>query len=186
MKRTSTTNNYLLVLILLNIFLALIGLFVLFDFRNNRLVEIDNLNAQLRSLQGMSTRATNLRLAVKDSKEKRDKLSLYFITKKTVLTFVKELESIASRAGVILKLNSLSIVKEEKQQDKPSYLKLSVRASGGFSELFRFLTILEDLPYRVRFNTVGISKLESKAGFEKPVAPWFGDVDFDLISYVDK
>ncbi len=179
MGTRNKTDSYLVSLILLDIFLMLIGLFILFDFRNNRLVEISELESKIVSLKESKQRAGVVGQMVKDSREARDKLSLYFITKETVANFIAELESVASRSGVVFKLNSLNIVRE-KEANKPSYLKLNLRVEGDYSEVSHFLNVLENLPYQFRFNAVTLAKLE------KEKSSWYGDVDLELVSYIDK
>ena len=188
MGRKITTNSYLSILILTDFFLVLISAFIFFDFRVNRLAEIDDLNVKLTSLHSMKDKMGTLSRIIRESKADRDNLDLHFITKETTSNFIEELESLAIRSGVILKIRSLNVGKEDKQVNKPSYLKFDLRFDGSFPRVFKFLKILENLPYRIRLNMVKVARLENEDGSvskgTKGKVDWFGEVSLDLISYV--
>lgn len=187
MGKISRTNSYLLLMVLVDFLLVSAGLYILFDFRNNKLAEVDDLNIKLLSLQSSSKRQDAVSRTIKATKDDRDRLNLYFITKETTSNFIEELESVAARSAVAMKLNSLVVGREGKQANSPSYLKINLRAERVFSDIFHFLTALESLPYRVRINAVRVARLneENVAGKNKKI-PWYIEASFDLVSYIDK
>ncbi len=189
MEETSRLNKYLVALVVADLLLAILFLYILLDFKNSRLAEVGDLNTELISLQSTDKMTSTINWTIKKNKGLIDRLNFYFITKETTANFIEELESIALRSGVTFKLNSLSIGKEEKITNKPSYLKLTMRFDGSFSNVHHFLTILENLPYRVRFNSINIARLDTEAVVDKKdkvSPPWYGDVSLDMLSYVDR
>lgn len=146
------------------------------QFYNNRLALISDLSRKLVSLQSSTKRAGTLARTVKDTKEERDRLGFYFITKETTQDFIEELESMATVAGVSLTLNSLAINKDGKQPPS-SYLKFNIRADGSFRNVYHFLALLESLPYKIKISAARVAKLDQS---------WFGEISFDLISYIDQ
>ncbi len=189
MEEISRLNKYLIALIVADLLLAIFFLYILLDFKNNRLTEVGDLNTELISLQSTDKMTSTINWTIKESKGLRDRLNFYFITKETTANFIEELETIAFRSGVTFKLNSLSIGKEEKIKNKPSYLKLAMRFDGGFSNVYHFLTILENLPYRARFNSINIARIDTESievKENKLPFPWYGDVSLDMLSYVDR
>jgi hypothetical protein len=195
MERISKTNRHLLLLIVLDVTLMLISIFLIFDLQENRLVEVDRLNLELTSQQVTKVRANSIDRVVKDSREERDRLNFYFITKETTANFVEELEATARRSGVIFNLGSLNVVRDLKVispipgQGKISYLRSSFRFDGSFSDVFRFIKVLEKLPYQVVLSSISMKRLETEdvvTPSKNIIAPWYGEVTMDLVSYIDK
>lgn len=179
MKNETSTVKSLVAIALLDISLVFFGALISFDFRADKLAKIDELNRRLIFLEGLKSQTSSRSKMLKDNRSKIDRLNLYFITKETIPNFIEELELAAGQAGVSFKLSSLLPVVDDKQPGKPHYLKLSLETRGAFANVFRFTTILERLPYQVRFNKVALTKLE-EVGF------WRGDISADLTSYTDK
>lgn len=187
MESKNKTNIYLMILIVLNIFLVFIASVLFFDFKNNRLAELDRLNTELASLRELEAKTRSINQTVNESKEERDRLNLYFITKDTIQNFIRELESIAERLGVIFNLENIEVKKDAKQSTKGSYLRLSLTAEGSFVNVFHFLRVMESLPYQIRFNTISISRIESEdVNDVRGRSFWQNKMTVDLMSYVDR
>jgi len=189
MQGYNKTNRHLLILASLDVLLILFGLSLLLDFRNNRLVEIERLNRQLVSVENMRKESGIIDRTVRENKQLIDRLNLYFVTKATVANFIEELESLASRSDVSLKLDSLDIGREVGPQGENSYLEFKLNTGGDFSNIFRFLTVLESLPYKLRFNTLSITRGKTEGVDESKInnrSPWRGEISFDVISYIEK
>ncbi len=188
MKKVIGVNLFLMFLVIADILLAVCGFYLFFDFQNNKLVEISDLNNQLVDLQGSNGSASSLNWLVSQTSASRGSLDLYFITKETVANFIGELEAASVQANVGFKLNTLEV-----RQDSPilagqSYLNLEMRIDGNFSDTFHFLKIIESLPYRIRINSAGINMLENQNNLNKKnaVPSWYMTINFDLLSYIDK
>jgi hypothetical protein len=195
MERISKINRHLLLLIILDVALMLVSILLIFDLQESRLVEVDRLNLELTSQQVTKARANSIDRVVKDSKEERDRLNFYFITKETTSNFIEELESTARRSGVIFNLGSLNVVRDPKiispipGQGKISYLRSSFRFDGSFSDVFRFIKVLEKMPYQVVLSSISMNRLETEeAGTpsKNKAESWYGEVTMDLVSYIDK
>ncbi|MDO8493165.1 MAG: type 4a pilus biogenesis protein PilO [bacterium] len=185
MIRKTGTNKYLVVLIVLSLVLAATTFSMAGELYNNRLVEVNDLQSKLISLQSSVKQSGVLQREIKDTKDDRDQLSFYFITKDTTQDFIGELESMSTASGVLLKLNSLTVKKDSKTSPA-AYLRFNIRVDGSFRDVYHFLTALESLPYKVRISTVKVAKLDQQEVIVKKAIPWYGDITFDLVSYIDK
>lgn len=192
MDRNTKVNRYLILLLAFNVFLALLAVFLFLDLQEGRLAEVDRLNLELTSLQVTKAEANNIDQIVRDSRGQRDRLNLYFINKESTANFIEELESLADRIGVAFKLNELNVVKDTKQvlqpgQIRSSSLRLGFRAEGNFSDVFKFVKVLERLPYQVSFGAVKIARSEDDTNnINRTKSPiWYTEVTMDLISYLD-
>lgn len=176
MSKIGKTNKYILALLVADVALVIFSLYGLFNLRSGNLAEVDRLNSELISLRGARATSASVNRLLQETKDDRSRLDLYFITRETAANFVEEMEGIARRSGVTLKLSSLDAVKD-KQPGAGSRLKLNLRVEGDFPKIFHFLKILESMPYRLRFSAVSVVKEESS---------WRSDMMIDLISYIDK
>ncbi|MBI3632626.1 MAG: hypothetical protein HY225_04215 [Candidatus Vogelbacteria bacterium] len=176
------TNRRLVVVVGLAValFAVCVGLF--YDLFENRMAQVGALNSTLLSLQKTANQSLALRHFIDTTKNAREKINLYFITKSTVGSLIEEIETYASRATVDLVLISPSVEKI-KQGGKDKYLKFNVRTEGEFFNIIHFLRMVESMPYKTAITTVNIGKIDQE-GVKK--RRWFSEITFNLISYIDK
>lgn len=190
MKNRSKINDHLMWLAMANLLLFIVGSFIFYDLSTNIIPEIEGLDQKINSLQEMKRSANAVKSSIKGNKVLIDRLNLYFITKETTTSFIEELETAAVRLGATIKLNSLSLGREDKIPNKPSYLRLDLRVDGSFSHIFQYLMVLERLPYKIRFNSVNLAKVENASGISAVKVAggvlWYADINMDLVSYIDK
>jgi len=87
------------------------------------------------------------------SQDKLDKLNQYFLTDKTVVKFIEELENISKETGVKLAIGQ--------PEDKATELKLNLSTLGTFTQTMKFLQSLENLPYASKVERIELRKGES-------------------------
>ena len=89
---------------------------------------------------------------------------------KDLILFIEKLEGLAKTAGVELKLNEPKSV-----TGKVIRLDLTFLASGSFASLYYFLTLIENLPYRLEWKTLTWALANGTT--------WSGNFDLAIISY---
>ncbi|MBI5004895.1 MAG: hypothetical protein HZC04_01780 [Candidatus Lloydbacteria bacterium] len=116
----------------------------------------------------------NLRLlknSVQNTEGDRAQIAALFVSEDGIVSFIERVESLGVSSHAQVLLQSVSV--------EGGVLKLDISATGAFSEVFHFLTLLEKLPYRTVFEKVSILKLpEDKKGNE-----WQALATFDLLSF---
>lgn len=107
------------------------------------------------------------RQALETSAPDRAAIAAAFVTRSGLIKFIEELESVGRESGVDLTLSEPVIETQS--------LKLSLDVRGQFSNLYRFLARLENLPYQLVFNQVNLTT----------TAGWRGELDLTLTSFID-
>ncbi len=83
-----------------------------------------------------------------------DKVQLekHFAQSSDIVPFLDTIEGLAPKVGVKTEVTSVDI------SDDRITLLVSMKASGNFSSLYKFLTLLENSPYQLEFTGVNIQK----------------------------
>lgn len=90
--------------------------------------------------------------SVKIIESERTKLETHFAKSSDVVSFLDTIESLAPQTGAKAEVTSADI-----SQDYTTLL-VGLKASGTFSSLYKFLTLLENAPYELEFVGVEMHK----------------------------
>lgn len=107
-----------------------------------------------------------------ETTEARVAVGVAFLSGDTLIPFIERLEDLARTAGVILKLDEPKVV-----TGKIASLELSFHAEGSFAGLYHYLSLLENLPYRLDWRSVTWS-------FNSGTT-WSGDFNLAITSYTN-
>lgn len=112
---------------------------------------------------------------------KEDKLRIYsmFLSRDDLIRIIKSLESIESDAGVSLKISSIEV--DGKNEVAAPTLSFMVR--GSFSQLFRYLYFLENLPYLIVIDKASFYKIEAD---KERAEEWQASFNIKLDGYEKK
>jgi len=128
----------------------------------------------LGEISGETHKEENLRMlknSVQNTEKGRAQIAERFVSEDGIVSFIERVESLGALSHAQVVLQAVSV--------EGGVLKLDISATGAFSEIFHFLSLLEGLPYRTQFEKVSILKLpEDKKGNE-----WQTLVAFDLLSF---
>lgn len=105
-----------------------------------------------------------------ETAESRDLIEGAFLASDNLLFFIEQLESLQRKTGVELKLDE----PKSGAGETPS-LEVSFRIIGSFSALYHFLSLVENLPYRLEWRSVAWS-LDSGT-------TWSGNFSLAVMSY---
>ncbi|HRZ30273.1 MAG TPA: hypothetical protein P5274_01220 [Candidatus Paceibacterota bacterium] len=86
------------------------------------------------------------------NKDKIEKINQYFLTDKSIVKFIEELEQIGKEVGVKLVIGQ--------PDDKATELQLNLSTMGTFSQTMKFLQSLENLPYAGKIDRLELRKGE--------------------------
>lgn len=152
---------------------------------------------RLKSLEMAQANFSTFEKLLRDTKDEREKLDTFMVEKKTIASFIENLEMLAKHAGVEI-TKTLSIEKNT-QRSKESLLKFNLRAKGSFKDIYYFSLLLESMPYKIRIRkmamgtsgatvssvtsgTLAISKTKKETNTEL----WNGEYNFELLSYLNE
>ncbi|MDP3902038.1 MAG: hypothetical protein Q8Q21_00425, partial [bacterium] len=100
---------------------------------------------------------SSLKKLASDIEEDKLKVFSMFLSRDELIRIIKSLESIESDSGVSLKISSIEM--DEKQSVVAPTLNFTVK--GSFSQLFRYLYFLENLPYLIIIDKATFYKIET-------------------------
>ena len=101
----------------------------------------------------------------------RAKIGGAFVDSGTLIHFIEEVERSAVMANVKLVIESATLPPTE--NDYPSF---RLKAEGGFSGVYRFLSLLETMRYHVVWDGVELRKDDARK-------IWSGLIEFRLLSF---
>jgi Tfp pilus assembly protein PilO len=116
-----------------------------------------------------------LERTLKDTAKDRDSISKYFVSKTNAVTFIEQIEKVGKSANVVLSVNTVS----DDAKDMGG-IQLSFSATGGFSDIYRLIALVESLPYKVTLKKTDIQKTEER---KEGVAVWKGNFTVMLESF---
>lgn len=149
-----------LIIIFFVINTALIGVYVyLFYVTESKNSETSVLYAASHQAASDKEKIQNLERALKDTREDREKLSKYFVTKTSAVTFIEQIEKIGKNAGVDLLVTTVS----DDAKDGGA-IQISFSATGGFTHMYHLVALVESMPYKVIVKKADIQKISDQQG----------------------
>ncbi|OHA79748.1 MAG: hypothetical protein A2675_04015 [Candidatus Yonathbacteria bacterium RIFCSPHIGHO2_01_FULL_51_10] len=139
---------------------------------------------------GKDTRQTALRAALRDTKDQVAALDTHFLYADEVSDFTTSIESLGPTTGTDIIITNIGTKTAGKTDTN---LMVSLTIEGSFAEMLQAVTLLENLPYNTKMNTVLMSYLGSTAqvissdgkqsSANSSGAHWKAAVSFDITSY---
>ncbi len=110
----------------------------------------------------------------------RTLLETHFAQSSDVVPFLNTIGQLGAPVGATVVISSV-----ETSTDNSS-LVVDLKATGTFGQVYKFLTLLENSPYEISFNSMDMHELvvpttpNEKVG----ISQWEGDFEIQLLSYV--
>lgn len=149
-------------------------------------IKVARLNAEVSEIQAKIDSQGNkdaaLRLSGKslvETQAERSSLVSFFVAEDGPVSFIENLETLARSTGALIKIDSLSIDALSNQR----FEKLSVRveAIGPWNSVYKFLILVENMPYAVNISRVLIS--EDTDASNKTSGKWRLEMSFDVLKF---
>ncbi|MDD5032920.1 MAG: hypothetical protein PHC85_02280 [Candidatus Pacebacteria bacterium] len=90
-----------------------------------------------------------------EAKEEKEKIESVFLDKDNLIKFIQELESLAKIANVDMEMKSVEMGFGSVGA-KPFF---SFTAAGDFSDIYRFLVLIENDPYQIKISRLQLQNL---------------------------
>lgn len=151
------------------------------------------INMKVRQMNGkISTAKSEISLKEKESNEAKilkaslldfspleEKLNDVFIEQKDVLSFIEEIEVLAKESGVDMEFRSVDISKND-TGEKPVF---QFKALGSFSDIFYYLTLLENIKYQIVFDNISLQEKGVVGIGDNSRVIWEANFSLRLLSY---
>ena len=121
-----------------------------------------------------------IKQSLSDTDARRAKLDSYFVDPNNVVPFLETIEGYGKTAGVSTTFSEVQLA------DKPTHLTVTVDANGSFTNIYRFVSMLEAAPYEIQvtesdIQTVVPGTLNPIDGLPK-VAGWDAAITLSVLS----
>ena len=110
-------------------------------------------------------------------KKEKDIINAIFLKEEDLVRLIKSLETTGDNSGVFLKISSISPSADEELKPKISFV-----AKGSFEQIFRYVYLLENLPYLVTINKVSLQNTNEEKS-KKENYDWQALFSVQLESY---
>ncbi len=111
--------------------------------------------------QKIKNNISDIRSSYQKIKPDIDSINSYFLTKDQEVVFIENLESFAKDNKLDVEISSINIEKDQVlAKNNLVYLVVKINIKGSWEGIYRFLNLVEMLPYHIFINKFSISKPE--------------------------
>ncbi len=128
----------------------------------------------------------SLKLFLSTSGSDIDKLSSRIIPREGTVSFLEMIEKNARDIGLVASVESVNVGEAPTLPADFEILKLKISTEGSWGDTYRFLSLLETLPYKITINTVEVRQRGEGGPSETSSnnsALWIGEFSFNVIKY---
>ncbi len=134
---------------------------------------VDQSEREAQEAQAEQLSASEIKALLADTKSEQLTIGTFFLTSDRVVDFLEELEHLATSTNLESQTNSVTDASwEGLESSKWEALSVSLSTKGSWQNSYRFLGLLERLPYRSSITRVTLQKIEE----EKGSASWQADI----------
>ncbi|MCX6736375.1 MAG: type 4a pilus biogenesis protein PilO [Candidatus Parcubacteria bacterium] len=155
------------------LFFLYLGLFFATHWRNTQTQEI---YASFYQQTSDAETLKRLESSLSDTEKQRALLNEHLITPSQTLTFIEQIESLGKQSLADVQVTSVA---SPKKKGEPFLLEFT--ASGGFENIYRLFSLVEEMPYRVTIRKVNL--LANPPSNELP-SSWRASFTIVLDSYL--
>ena len=177
-------NNFPKISLFLSVtFLVLSCLVFLFFYRA---IDNNNRESQLRegNWQSEEQKRNDVKMldhSVQTIQGDKTQLDTHFAPSSDIVPFLNTVEGLASKVNAKTEIDSVAISADH------TGLMVSMKASGDFGNLYKFLTLLENSPYEIEFVSMDISKeaVIDTGNKNVKIPRWDVSLNLKLLSFVE-
>ena len=149
-----STKKIFSLVVFINIFFIIAALFLFVTIRTkNR--SISSKQNSIESILKADDQLVVLQSSLEETKKDRAKLETFLVDKETIATFLEYIEALGKTAGVKASVASLSEdTRFPVSGSEVPVLRLVLNASGSWQAVYRYLNLLQNLPYREEISSV--------------------------------
>jgi hypothetical protein len=156
-------------------------------FQENRLVA--ELNGQIEKLTAEKKDFIRLTEKVSETEAARDKIQSYFIPMDGMVGFLNGLQDIGKGNNLEIKINSVNVITDTSTTTSIfETVSMTSEVVGAWQDVYRFVTLVELLPFGVSINGVNLERTSSdflpstsQKKSDPKVSLWRGTVDISVL-----
>lgn len=176
MEIQGKTKKVLALVVLLNVALLAVLVFFFFAIKSKNETISRNENIIETALAERGKIAT-LKTLVEETHKDREKLDSFLVDKEKIVEFLESVENLAKNERLSIGIGSLEERTDSASGVAVPTLNLSIDSSGSWSNVIKFLHLMENLPYHLSISKVNLRTDEGGAR-KRGEAIW--SVTFDV------
>lgn len=148
--------------------------------------QIDNMVssrlAQIESELKADESLRSIKILMNDTKKERERMSLVFIQPDDTVNFIETIESLGDLTGVKLEIDSVGVDNlKSKKTGSTELFRISLKTEGSWTNTIHFLTLLENVPHKISFENVNLSKVSDLNDGDKGLSYWNGNFNLSAL-----
>jgi Tfp pilus assembly protein PilO len=161
MKLKFSTKHILGIVLALDV--ALVGAYgYAFWLLREQNLKISALNQEVDAQTATDLALSSLQKMLAEAENKVEKIDSFYIAADGVVGFIETIESLAEQSGVTIEVEGV----EAQEVDKASSafqerVTLRIEARGQWSDIYRFILLVENLPVNAKINGSNLERLDS-------------------------
>lgn len=155
MKNLSTTKKIFMTMILLNVVIFGVYGYIYWNIVQESHT-ITELQVQSNEYQAKNDALRSVKISLDENQDFISQIDTFFIAKDGVVNFINTLERLGQSTGLKINIQSVSVEQGSDPKDFKEGLKLKIETEGSWQDSSRFLSIIENLPYRVVVNSASV------------------------------
>ncbi len=179
----SKTNKLLVIWIVYTLILTIAYVFI---FSNIRAKKANTINAvkEITALEESNSKLYDLKNIALEIEIEKNKLNNFFVggSRDDILDFIKLIE----RIGVLSNTDvTKNILNNELESELVWNLNTRITASGTWDEVYTFLILLENIPYKLEINQASFKRLGDIRN-DSSESMWSGGFSINVLQFKDK
>jgi hypothetical protein len=180
MNFSRKTINILILTIIFNIITASLYFYVS-GMVNKNLEKISNLSNNLNTQLLKQEQFKLFKNIINETNLDREELDTRFISSDGLVSFITQVEALATLSGVSVDIGNVSVSEYLHQGSKSElleFLNMSISVSGSWENNFYFLNLLESLPYNISIDSFN---LQTGGDTDNKITKWNGAFDLKTL-----
>lgn len=147
------------------------GLYGAFVIIKNNSAKASRLEAQAAEAEASKARDAALANLLEEIRPERTALEFRYVSSDGTVGFIESLESLATSNHLSRTVGSVKLEPGDEKDKAPEgyeWLRLNLTTDGGWEDTYRFLELLESLPYKMSIDaaSLNVSKQEKGLAWE--------------------
>ncbi len=154
MKKITRIKKIFILCVIMNVVVFGVYTFLFLDIKAKNEKVYDLLSEADRDIKKDETLRA-VKYSLSENKNFISQIDSFFVPQDGVVSFIDTLERLELNSGIDLGISYVSVETNTKNKnDFKEVLNLRLDGEGSWQNLFHFLSLLENLPYRIEFNSV--------------------------------
>ena len=174
--------NFPIIQLFVSVLLFCVFLFVFFYFFRaikNNVEESKSKEGEWQTETLRRDEIKTLNNSIKVIEDKRNLLETHFAKSSDIVPFLDTIEELALKVNTKAEITSVNILEDH------TGLSVGMKASGTFSGLYKFLTLLENSSYELDFISMNIQKGIESDTKNKIIPKWDAIFRIKLLSFIE-